>query len=94
MDDAVSLAFSPDNQLLATGSLDGTLRLWDIMEGTLLMESTEHHRSILPGVYTAGNFYSQWIVGWDNCTVGNSTFTKIAVYTEKHNLTQTTRGKR
>jgi WD40 repeat protein len=46
VEDAVSIAFSPDNHVLATGSLDGTLRLWDLAEGGLLMEVKGHYRQI------------------------------------------------
>jgi WD40 repeat protein len=44
--DAVSIAFSPDGRLLAAGSLDGTLRLWQAEDGKLLMETKAHYASI------------------------------------------------
>jgi WD40 repeat protein/transcriptional regulator with XRE-family HTH domain len=40
------LAFSPDERLLASGSFDGRLKLWDVESGTLLW-SGRHSRPIL-----------------------------------------------
>jgi WD40 repeat protein/transcriptional regulator with XRE-family HTH domain len=37
-DTTASLAFSPDERLLASGSWDGSLKLWDLQRGTLLWE--------------------------------------------------------
>jgi WD40 repeat protein len=55
VDDAVSIAFSPDNLIIATGSLDGTVRLWkvaggepptDDVGGGLLMETRNHYQQV------------------------------------------------
>lgn len=46
VEDVVSIAFSPDSKILATGSLDGTLRLWEVAGGSLLLETKEHFRQI------------------------------------------------
>jgi len=46
IDDAVSAALSPDSQILATGSLDGTLRLWDATSGELLWQARQQLASI------------------------------------------------
>jgi WD40 repeat protein len=46
VEDAVSIAFSPDSQIMATGSLDGTLRLWEIAGGRMLMEVSGHYGQI------------------------------------------------
>jgi WD40 repeat protein len=52
VEDAVSIAFSPDSRILATGSLDGTLRLWEIAGGTLLMEANGHYEQIQRVLFT------------------------------------------
>jgi WD40 repeat protein len=52
IEDAVSLAFSPNSQILATGSLDGTLRLWEIAAGRMLMEASGHYGQIERLVFT------------------------------------------
>jgi len=52
VEDVVSIAFSPDSRILATGSLDGTLRLWEIAELRLLMETNGHYALIQRLVFT------------------------------------------
>ncbi len=50
--DAVSIAFSPDGSLLATGSLDGNLRVWLVEDGELLTEKIAHSASIERVIFT------------------------------------------
>jgi WD40 repeat protein len=52
MDDAVSIAFSPNSQILATGSINGTLRLWERVGGRMLMEVNGHYRQIERLIFT------------------------------------------
>ena len=53
VEDAVSIAFSPDSRILATGSLDGTLRLREIAGNRMLMETSgQHYRQIERLVFT------------------------------------------
>ncbi|KAL4862351.1 hypothetical protein BDV12DRAFT_203139 [Aspergillus spectabilis] len=41
-----SVAFSPDGQILASGSIDSTIKLWDIKTGTELQILKEHSSSV------------------------------------------------
>ncbi|MGB2894695.1 MAG: hypothetical protein WBB65_00850, partial [Anaerolineales bacterium] len=52
LEDAVCIAYSPDSWILATGSLDGTLRLWEVPEGRLLMEIRGHNAQVQHLVFT------------------------------------------
>lgn len=45
-DDVAALAFSADDQRLATGSVDGTIRLWETSSGQLLSELPGHLESV------------------------------------------------
>lgn len=42
----LSVVFSPNNQLLASGSSDGTIKVWDIISGACLQTLEGHKKSI------------------------------------------------
>ena len=45
-DDVNSLSFSPDGNTLASGSLDNTVRLWDVDTGAVIRTLTGHTSSV------------------------------------------------
>ncbi|MDJ0590943.1 MAG: NB-ARC domain-containing protein [Pleurocapsa sp. MO_226.B13] len=47
----ISVAFSPDGQLLATGDMDGKTRLWQVSDGQPLLSFKRHREGV-------------WSVGW------------------------------
>ena len=64
-----SATFSPDGQTIATGSHDGTVRLWDTNRGTLL-HTFEFQSSILAVDYTPDGAYL--IIGESDVSRRNS----------------------
>ncbi len=50
-----SLAFSGDDQTLATGSADGRVRLWEVDTGRLLSTFSAHDGLVLALTFTAGD---------------------------------------
>jgi WD40 repeat protein len=46
VEDVASLAYSPDSAILATGSYDGTLRLWQASAGQLLASFPAHYQPV------------------------------------------------
>ena len=47
-----SVAFSPNGKLLASGSLDSTLKLWRIQDGSLVRTLDGHTASVTSVVFT------------------------------------------
>src|SRR5438105_15010218 len=50
VDEVRAVAFSPDNKILASGSVDNTVRLWDVATGIELSTLPGH----VGGVYSVG----------------------------------------
>jgi WD40 repeat protein len=49
-----SVAFSPDGELIASGSQDNTMNIWDAKTGTLQSMSTEHSKGyVFPLIFFA-----------------------------------------
>jgi WD40 repeat protein len=46
VDGANGVAFTSDSRLMVTGSLDRTVKLWDVASGTELDELTRHHKPV------------------------------------------------
>jgi WD40 repeat protein len=56
-----TLAFSPDGAILASGSLDATIRLWDVSTGTHQRTLKGHTADITSVVFSpGGNMYGKW----------------------------------
>ena len=52
-DDIAALAFAPDDRLLATGSVDGTIRLWEVLGGKPVGELPGHLESVEAVAFSA-----------------------------------------
>ncbi|KAJ5125303.1 hypothetical protein N7526_007480 [Penicillium atrosanguineum] len=69
-----SVAFSPDSQLLASGSYDKTIRLWDPVTGVLIQSLEGHSEPVLlvtfspDGLLLASGSYDKTIQLWDLAT--------------------------
>jgi WD40 repeat protein len=51
-DGTACMAFSPDDQNLATGHSDGTIRIWDVSSGTLRLRLSAHEHGLNDVAYS------------------------------------------
>jgi WD40 repeat protein/transcriptional regulator with XRE-family HTH domain len=69
-----TLAFSPDERLLATGSFDGTVKLWEVQSGTLLWMGRHtdlvHHVAFAPDGHILASGGSDAIIQLWNVSSG------------------------
>jgi WD40 repeat protein len=82
MSAVTSLAFSPDGGLLASGSNDKSIRLWDASSGTLLETMTAHEQLVSDidfshdGLFLASASHDGVVNIWDLETNVNDTLSK------------------
>lgn len=77
-----SVEFSIDSELILTASLDGTARMYNLIDGTLRKVLKGHAGPVNTAVFTTGGLI---LTGSDDCTIKLWSYSGFAIFTySKH----------